>query len=152
MNTSIKVILISLLASAFAFAGPKIFFTEGDQVKLEYEAFYKSIIIKDEPTEEDKKKLEAMFQKINAATNIQAEVIEKTIRYALFLGVLLPLMFIIGRKVNLSRDGIFAVCGITFAAFIVAGSMLIGALVTTLFFIASQSKTKQATTEGDTTS
>lgn len=146
MNTSIKVILICLLASAFAFSAPKVFFTEGDQVKIEYEDFYKKIIAKEEPSDADKKQLEAMFLKINAATNIQAEVIDKAIRYALFLGVLLPLMFIIGRKVNLSREGVFAVCGVTFAAFIVAGSILIGALAATLFFIASQSKSKKKKT------
>ena len=141
MNSTIKITLICLLTGLFAFASPQVFFTEGDRVADEYELLYKSIAARGgEPTEAERAQLEALFLQINSADKIRAQVLDKVMRYSLFLGLLLPLVFILGRKVEMSRDGVFAVCGVSFAAFIVAGSILIGALVATLFFIANQSK------------
>lgn len=114
----------------------------------EYEQLYKAIAARDgEPTEAERAQLEAMFLQINSADKIQAQVLDKVLRYSLFLGLLLPLVFVLGRKVDMSRDGVFAVCGVSFAAFIVAGSILIGALVATLFFIANQSKRRPGPTD-----
>jgi len=149
MNDTLKIILICLLSTLFAFAAPKVFFTESDAVQQQYDALYQKIASRDgQPTEDEQKALQQMFLKLNTAKNIQAEALEKVARYGLFLGIVIPVMFLIGRRFDLKRDAVLIICGVTFAAYFVAGAALIGALVATIFFIASQSRAKPGPVDG----
>jgi len=143
MNDAVKIILICLLSTLFALAAPKVLLTETDTALQKYEAMYKKVMARGgKPTKAESEKAKQIFDKLHATGDAHTEALEKVMRYALFLAVVIPAMFITGRKVDLKRNSVLIICGVTFVVYIVAGSALIGAMLAALFFIANQSRAK----------
>jgi hypothetical protein len=151
MKDATKIILICLLSALFAIAAPKVLLTETDTALQKYEALYKKVMARGgKPTKAESKNAKQIFDKLHATGDAHTEALEKVMRYGLFLAVVIPVMFITGRKVDLKRDSVLIICGVTFVIYIVVGSALIGAMLAALFFIANQSKPKQRPADGIT--
>jgi Flp pilus assembly protein TadB len=151
MKDAIKIILICLLSTLFALAAPKAFLTETDDALKKYEALVQKVKARDgHATEAEQKEAKQIYDRLHATGDFQTVALETVTRYGLFLGIVISVMFIIGRKVNLKRNSVLIICGVTFAVYIAVGSALIGALIAALFFIANQSRPKPKPMDGAT--
>ena len=142
-NDAIKIILICLISTLFAFGSTKVLLTKTDKALQKYDTLYDKVIGRGgKPTETEKKEAKQIFDKLHATGNAHTEALEKVIRYSLFLAIIIPVMFITGRKVNLEQNSVIIICFFTFFVYIFVGSAMIGALLAALFFIGNQSRPK----------
>ncbi len=140
MTEQIKLIIVALIAVLFAFAAHQLLQSDASDAMQEYETLHQSLSQKEQVTTEERQQLEQLFRKINSEANIKAALKETLIRYSLFLIVLVPTVIIGARIANFKQDYNLYAAGIIFVAFILSGSVIIGAIMGTLFFIVSQSK------------
>lgn len=140
MKEYIKLILIALFAALFAFAAHQFLQTNASRAMQEYESLHQTLSQKEVVTSEERLQLEKLFREINSEANIKTALKETVIRYTLFILMLVPAVIIGARVAKLNKDYSLYAAGIIFLAFILSGSVIIGALSATLFFFVCQLK------------
>ena len=103
----------------------------------QYEHKYHEVNGKDVVSEAERRELEVLFREVNSVDNIKADLIEIAIKYAALFLVLVPLAIYGAKQLELEDNPTFAAAGLIFLAFILSGLMATGAIIGSIFFIAS---------------
>lgn len=103
----------------------------------QYEQKYQALSGRADVTEQDMRELDALFKEINSAESIKADLIDFVIKYSTLFLVLIPFTLYAAKRFRLEEGPMFIAAALIFLAFILFGLMVTGAVIATLFFIAS---------------
>ena len=144
MKDSFKLAIIAITALLFAFGGSLLLEPSSSSAMQQYESLYNELSHKTDVSAAERQELERLFREVNAADNIKAELTETITRYAIFFALIVPTVIFGTRLAKLGKDASLYAAGIIFVAFILAGNVIIGAIIGTLFFILAQSSKTRA--------
>lgn len=137
MKTYLKIAAVTLCAFIIAMIASRYVQLSSTEALHEYERKYQELSTKPDITETEKRALDILFKKLNSAENIKADLIDFVIKYSTLSLALIPLTIYAAKQLRLEDNPMFAASGLIFLAFILAGLMVPGAVLGSLFFIAS---------------
>ena len=142
----LKVIVITIIAFTIAFISTPLLVPESAYLKADYEQRLTAIKSKpvEEITEAERAELEAMFQQLNSAKNIQAEMKQIVLSHGLFFLLVIPLAFFSAQKISLTNNSILAAAALIALGFIVSGAVITGAILGAIFAMTGLSKNQRA--------
>lgn len=136
MHDNVKILVIALLAGMLAVASSKVLQPSNAALMQDYRNEYQMLSQQSEITSEEKQRLETLFKEINAEQNVKAELMEIIVRHALLFLVLAPLAAWSARASRLNNNRILAGAALIFAAYIIVGLVVVGALFASIFVLA----------------
>jgi hypothetical protein len=140
----LKVLIIAVVAFVISFASVDLLAPSSEPLLLEYKQKYAELKAKPEVSDEELAALDAMFQQLNSAKNIEADFKEVVIKGSVFFALVLPLVFMSARLVNMSNNGFLAAAALIGLAFIAVGSVVSGGLLGAIFAVTGLSKNLNA--------
>lgn len=137
MKTYLKIAAVALCALVIAMIASRYVQLSSTEALREYEQKYQELSAKPNVTEAEKQELDALFKELNSAKNIKADMIDFAIKYSTLFLALIPLTVHAAKQLRLEDSPMFAASGLIFLSFILAGLLVTGAILGSLFFIAS---------------
>lgn len=148
MKTYLKVVFVTLAALLIALIASRYVQLSSAPTLRQYELKYQELSHKSAVTEAERRELETLFRELNSAKNIKADLIGFGVKYSTLFLVLVPLTLYAAKWLRLEEGPMFATSGLIFLAFILSGLMVVGAIIGTLFFMASVAASKRGSAAG----
>lgn len=148
MKIYLKVALVALAALFIAMIANQCVQLPSAPTLRQYEQKYQELSRRSEVTEAERRELERLFRELNSAKNIKSDLIGFGVRYGALFLALIPLTLYAAKWLKLEEGPMFATSGLIFLAFILSGLMVVGAIMGTLFFMASVAASKRVSSAG----